>query len=127
MIMLDTSVLIDALTGPRRSEAELRHAIESGERIIVSSLAMYEWLRGPRCPEELAAQEALFPSRAAAGFGPEEAALAAQLYAAVRNPRRREMDLAIAACTILYDAALWSLNPRDFRDIPGLRIYSQGE
>lgn len=127
MIMLDTSALIDALTGPRRSAAELRHAIESGERIIVSSLAMYEWLRGPRRPEELAAQEALFPSRTAAGFGHEEAELAAQLYAAVRNPRRREIDLAIAACAILHDAVLWSLNPKDFRDVPGLRLYSPEE
>jgi len=66
----------------------------------------------------------LFPSRLAAGVGPEEAALAEQLYAAVRNPRRREINLAVAACPILHEAALWSLNPRDFRDIPGLRVYS---
>ena len=48
MIVLDTSVLVDALTGPRRSAPALRRAIESGERLLLSSLVLYEWLRGPR-------------------------------------------------------------------------------
>lgn len=32
------------------------------------------------------------------------------------------MDIAIAACAIVRDAELWTLNPADFRDIPGLRL-----
>ena len=100
MILLDTSVLIDSLTGPRRSAAALRRAIERGERILVPALVLYEWLRGPRLPEELAAQEALFPSEHAVPFGPQEAALSAKLYRSLRRPRGRELDLAIAACAI---------------------------
>ncbi len=65
MILLDTSVLIDALTSPGRSTAALRRAIADGERILLSTLVLYEWLRGPRRPEELAAQEALFPRESA--------------------------------------------------------------
>ena len=34
----------------------------------------------------------------------------------------QEMDLAIAACAIVREAALWTLNPGDFKDIPGLRL-----
>jgi predicted nucleic acid-binding protein len=30
------------------------------------------------------------------------------------------MDLAIAACAIGHGAGLWTLNPDDFRDVPGL-------
>jgi predicted nucleic acid-binding protein len=80
------------------------------------------WLRGPRHPEELRVQGALFPDGEAVPFGSAEAALASELYRLVRRPRGRELDLAIAASSILQDAALWTLNPRDFTDIPGLRL-----
>ena len=123
MIVLDTSVLIDALTGPRRSAPALRRAIVKGERLLLPSLVLYEWLRGPRLPEELAAQDALFPAAAALPFGPAEAARAAHLYVRLRRGRGREIDLAIAACALTLGARLWTLNPRDFRDLEGLDLY----
>jgi predicted nucleic acid-binding protein len=122
VILLDTSVLVNALTGPKRSAAALRKAIEGGERILLSSLVVYEWLRGPRLDEELAAQQALFPRESMVSFGPDEAALAAQLYRRVARPRGREIDLAIAACALVWEAELWTLNAADFRDISGLRV-----
>jgi predicted nucleic acid-binding protein len=122
VIVLDTCVLVDSLAGPRRSAPALRSAIERGERLLLPSLVLYEWLRGPRRPEELAAQEALLPSRGALPFGPDEAAVAARLYREVSRPRGREVDFAIAACAILRDAELWTLNVEDFDDVPGLRL-----
>lgn len=122
MIVLDTSVLIDSFTGPRRLAAALRKQIERGERILLFSLVLYEWLRGPRLPQELAAQEALFPSDSAVPFGFAEATLSAKLYKSVRRPRGREIDLAIAACAISRQAELWTLYSADFADIPGLRL-----
>ena len=123
MIHLDTSVLIDALTGPRRSAPAMRRAIAQGERIGCSTLVLYEWLRGSRFPEELAAQEALVPLDQAVAFGLDEAARAAELYRTLRRPRGREIDLAIAACALTHDAGLWTLNESDFKDIPGLNLY----
>jgi len=123
VIVLDTSVLIDALTGPRRSAPTLRRAIQDGDRLLLPSLVLYEWLRGPRRAEELAAQDALFPAAAALPFGPAEAARAAQLYVRLRRGRGREVDLAIAACALTLGARLWTLNPRDFRDLEGLELY----
>lgn len=122
MIVLDTSVLIDALSGPRRSAPALRDAIERGERMLLPALVLYEWLRGPRLDEELAAQEALLPSEQAQPFGPAEAAAAAGLYTAVATPRGRELDLAIAAHAVVRGAALWTLNRSDFEDLPGLAL-----
>jgi predicted nucleic acid-binding protein len=119
---LDTSILIDALTGPRRSAPALRGLIERGERLALSTLVLYEWLRGPRRPEELQAQEALFPRDEAIPFGPREAALAADIYRQTRRPRGREIDLAIAACAVAHGAAFWTLNPADFADLPGLTL-----
>jgi predicted nucleic acid-binding protein len=117
---LDTSVLVDALTGPRRSAPALRRAVERGERIQLSAIVLYEWLRGPRQAAELSDQELLFPRDTSVAFGPAEAARAARLYKQVSRPRGREIDLAIAACAIEHDAVLWTLNRQDFADIPGL-------
>lgn len=86
MTVLDTSVLIDSLSGQKRLAPALRRAIAGGERILIPSLVLYEWLRGPRLPEEVAAQEALFPSESAIAFGPREAALSAKLYRSLHRP-----------------------------------------
>lgn len=123
MIVLDTSVLVDGLTGPKRSAPVMRQAIERGERLLLPSLVFYEWLRGPRVEAELEAQEALFPSKSAFPFGPAEALSASRLYRALPRPRGREIDIAIAAVAIGRNAQLWTLNPRDFDDIPGLTLY----
>ena len=66
MVHLDTSALVDALTGPRRSLDALTRLIEDGQRIAVSTIVLYEWLRGPRTAAELDAQRELFPPAAAA-------------------------------------------------------------
>jgi predicted nucleic acid-binding protein len=34
------------------------------------------------------------------------------------------MDIAIAACAIEQRARLWTLNPEEFRDLPGLELYA---
>lgn len=122
MILLDTSLLIDSLTGPKNSGHLLRRAFDRGERIWLSSIAMYEWLRGPRTPEDLEVQQNLFPSESIVDFTEQDAAIAARLYRALRRPRGREIDLMIAASAIRHDAELWTLNARDFDDIPGLRL-----
>jgi predicted nucleic acid-binding protein len=123
LIQLDTTVLVDALTGRRGSARELRRVIEGGERVELSALVLYEWLRGPRTAEELAIQEVLFPRETAAPFGTPEARIAAELYRALPRPRGREIDLAVAACAIVRGARLWTLNSRDFRDVPRLLLY----
>jgi predicted nucleic acid-binding protein len=123
VIVIDTSVLIDALTGPRRSGTALRAAIADGRRLLLPSLVLYEWLRGPRVDAELAAQEAILPSDEALPFGALEGRLAADLYDAVDDPRGREVDLAIASYAIAREARVWTLNIRDFEDLPGLKLY----
>jgi predicted nucleic acid-binding protein len=121
---LDTSLLVDALAGPKRSAPALRAAIHAGERILLPSLVLYEWLRGPRLPQELAAQESLFPRETAIPFAWQESALSAKLFRSLHRARGREIDLAIAACAITHDATLWTLNIADFKDIPDLRLYN---
>jgi predicted nucleic acid-binding protein len=121
-VHLDTSALVDALTGPRRSLDALYALAEQGHRLSISAIVLYEWLRGSRTRDELTAQENLFPRDAAVPFGAEHAALAARLYLGLKRPRGREIDLAIAACALYDNAALWTLNRGDFRDIADLTL-----
>jgi len=123
VIHLDTSVLIEAFTGARRSAPALRLVLGRGERIAIATLVLYEWLRGPRLEVELAYQEALLPAAEALPFGPREAALAAELCRKVSRARGREVDLAVAACSMMAGASLWTENAADFRDIPGLELF----
>jgi predicted nucleic acid-binding protein len=122
MIHLDTSVLIDALTGPKRCERRLRQLIQDGERLVLDSLVVFEWRRGPRTSDEIADQDALFPTSDCIPFGPAEALIASDLYSKVKRSRGREIDLAIAACAIAHGARLWTLNSADFKDIPNLKL-----
>jgi predicted nucleic acid-binding protein len=48
---------------------------------------------------------------------------AASLNPAVRRPRGPDVDIAIAACAFEDGARVWTLNPDDFRDMPGLQLY----
>ena len=56
----------------------MRALIEEGERLVLPALVLYRVVAWPTAAEELAAQEALFPSEAALSFGVEQA----------RRPRR---------------------------------------
>ena len=69
MIVLDTSVSIDALTGTRHALPKLEMALDRGHRLRLPSLVLFEWWRGPRTSGELAIQGALFPSEQAIAFG----------------------------------------------------------
>jgi predicted nucleic acid-binding protein len=122
VIFLDTSLLIDSLTGSKDSGPSLRRAFDRGERILLSSITLYEWLRGPRTHADLAIRENLFPTKSIVHFDAEDAAIAGRLYRSLHRPKGREIDIMIAACAIRHDAELWTLNAADFKDIPGLRL-----
>ena len=122
MILIDTSALVGSLCGRRESEDRLDQFMAAGERFRLSTITLYEWYRGPRSETELEWQELLFPSDKALPFGYAESVVAAEIYRRVKSPRRREIDIAIAATAISRDVALWTINRRDFEDIPGLRL-----
>src|SRR5262245_494258 len=110
LIHLDTSVLIDAFTGPRRSLRVLRRATEAGEVTTFCTLVLYEWLRGPRSEPEREAVAEFFATDLLAPFGVRESETAATLYRQLKSARQRQADLAIAACAIEQGARLWTLN-----------------
>ncbi|MGC4081749.1 MAG: type II toxin-antitoxin system VapC family toxin [Vicinamibacterales bacterium] len=122
-VHVDTSVLIHALTGTFAGIDALERAIARGDELRITTLVLYEWRRGRRTEEELSLQETFFGSAAAIAFGVREADTAARLYTTVRDARHRGLDIAIAACALEHDAALWTLNRDDFIDLPDLTLY----
>jgi predicted nucleic acid-binding protein len=122
MIVLDTSVLVGSLAGEGRSFPLLERLLLEGASLLLPALTLYEWRRGPRTARELESQESAFPSSKALPFGPAEAEIASSLYKQLPRARGREMDIAIAATAIAHGAGLWTLNPKDFADIPGLKL-----
>jgi predicted nucleic acid-binding protein len=76
----------------------------------------------PRTAEELGDQELLFPATSALPFDAEDSKLSADIYRSLRRARGREIDIAIAATSVRHDISLWTLNPRDFEDVPRLRL-----
>ena len=124
LIHLDTSVLLDAFAGERRLLPRVRFATARGDVLGLSTIVLYEWLRGPRTDDEKQAVDAFFDRDQASAFGRRDAELAAALYRRVKGARQRQADLAIAACALEYGALLWTLNRADFTDIPGLKLFS---
>jgi predicted nucleic acid-binding protein len=122
MTILDTSVLIESCSGSHPLAPELSRRIQVGNRMAIPALVLYEWLLGARSEAELALQQSLFPPDRIIPFGSAEAEIAAQLYRTVKRPRGREIDLAIAACALARSASIWTLNRKDFADIPGLLL-----
>lgn len=123
MVFLDTSALIAGLSeaGPG---ADLYFAlVKGGIHFGISTLVLYEWQRGKRTALELDAQRRLLPDAAAVAFTHRQAELSAQFYRTLPRARARIMDFCIAACAVVHESQLWTLNERDFTDIPGLRLF----
>jgi len=126
-VHLDASVLIDILTRQRPLLGAYERTVAARHRVGMSTIALYEWLRGPRTDLEIRLQREICPDDRIASFGSSEAAVAADLYRRVKSARGREADIAIAACALEHGAAIWTTNPRDFANIPGVRLYSAAQ
>ncbi len=119
---LDTDFLVVALS---RSGAERDRLVElagSDSEIQISSIAWYEFSRGPRTPEQLAVARSFFFEDGIVPFSEELATISAEVFRSLGSPRRRAADIAIGVTAAAMEAVLLTLNPADFAGIPRLQV-----
>lgn len=119
---LDTSFLVLALSTPGVQRRRLLALSQTLAEIEMSSLAWYEFSRGPRTPEQLAVGRGLLTNDGILALTEDLAFQAAEVFRQLGSPRGRASDILIGVTAALAGAVLLTENPRDFADIPGLRL-----
>jgi predicted nucleic acid-binding protein len=106
--------------GPERSR--LVELVGQAAEIEVSSVAWYEYARGPRTPQQLAVARSCFGATGIVGFAEAIAQRAADVFRQLGSPRRRAADIAIGVTAATSRARLLTRNRRDFDGIPELDV-----
>jgi tRNA(fMet)-specific endonuclease VapC len=121
--LFDTSVAVSLREG---DEASMERAERLGSIALLSILSVIELEGGvPIAPEGAHIRrillDELYATMEILDFGQAEADEYRSIVTALGYSRSKIIDRMIAAQAIAAGATLATLNPRDFRDIPGLR------
>ena len=122
--MLDTSVAIPL----RESEAvTLGRVAELGDNLMISAVTRVELENGvyrdPGLAEHRRALlDIMLESLLVAPFDDDCAAIFGGIVAKLGWSRANTIDRMIAATAIVSDATLITMNGKDFRDVPGLKL-----
>lgn len=119
---LDTDFAVYALSSAGPERGWLLEVAESDHAIEMSAVAWYEFARGPRRPEQLAAAREFLGESGVVPLSDEIATTAASVFRALDSPRQRAADIAIGVTALLARATLVTRNASDFSDIPGLAV-----
>ncbi len=119
---LDTDFLVKALFSRGPEQDLLRKLADSASEIEMSSLAWYEFCRGPRMPEQEVVARSFFETEGIVPFDEEVAARAADCFRRLGSPRKRAFDIAIAAVALSREARLLTGNTRDYSGVEGLKL-----
>lgn len=114
MICLDANFLIGGVTEARPESRQLLAWLKGGETFCTPAPAWYEFLCGPVSPAQVNTMLA-FLTKGIIPFETSQAQIAAQLFNAVKRPRRLRVDAMIAATAISQEARLATLNTEDFK------------
>lgn len=123
---LDTDFAVYALSSAGPERQWLLEVAESDRPIGMSAVAWYEFARGPRQPEQLAAAREFLGPTGIIPLTDEIATAAAAVFRELGSPRRRAADIAIGVTALRTQATLVTRNASDFADIRGLAVLNVG-
>ncbi len=127
MILVDSDVIIDSLSG-RTLAIRMLHDLEAGG-LAVSTITIAEVFEGvygsPGHGDRLAPYLRYFSTYTSLNVTEEVAYRFAELRALLRRQGNviADMDLLIAATTLVHDLTLLTGNERHFSRVPGLRLH----
>jgi len=113
MIHLDTSFMILGLVPGSGQDRKLRHWLQGGETVAMSTIAWAELLCGPMPLDLLGVATRVVSERVP--FLEDDAQLSAQLFNETGRRRGSFVDCMIAAAALRAGAALATANIEDFR------------
>ncbi len=126
LIHLDTDFFVYSLAEAGVERRRLLALAQSDTEIQMSSIAWYEFTRGPRTPEQLAVARSFFFDDGIVPFSEGLAAKAGEVFRLLGSPRRRAADVAIGVVAAALKATLVTRNRRDFAGIPDLTVEIAG-
>lgn len=118
----DNDFLVRAFTLPGPERSTLVKLTRDGAHFEMSAIAWYEFMRGPRSPEQVARARDQLGVNGIIPFTDELAERAGDVFRRVGSPRRRASDLAIGVTAASRNARLLTSNASDYSDIEGLLI-----
>jgi len=119
---LDTDFLIYALSNAGPERKQLLALAESDAEIQISSIAWYEFVRGPRTPDQISIARSFFFEDGIIPFSEALASLSGEIFRQLGSPRRKSADIPIGVTAAAMDAVLLTRNSNDFAGIPDLKV-----
>ena len=125
MILVDTDVLIDALSGIEPARARLARGLVEAE-LATTAINAFELYAGVRSEKEATEVESILMALTVVPIDSSSARLAGQVAQALaaRGTRIGAADAMIAGVCLASGASLLTRNHRHFGRIPGLRLAS---
>jgi predicted nucleic acid-binding protein len=123
-LLIDTSVAVALREGDRAAVQRLGRLPHLPSLSVISVVELEGGVAVAREGEQVRrrALDRLYTSLEIIAFGEAEAVAYARIVATIGFSRRLIIDRMIAAQAIVAGVTLATLNPRDFRDVPGLTI-----
>lgn len=124
VIVLDTCILLDFLTGHNKSVAAQVEQLLLNARVAVSVVSVFELLRGVESEKHLAQRKDLIGLCTVLDLTPPIAQRAAEIYTYLKKKGSliHMEDILIAATALHWRYPLMTSNTKDFARIPGLRL-----
>jgi predicted nucleic acid-binding protein len=124
-IHLDTNLLVEVGLSGSLVRASLISCLKNGHHLATSTIAWSEFCNGPIEEMQLRATEAALDNRILV-FTKPMAEMASFLFNKTGRRRGSHSDCMIAACAIISQAPLSTINTKDFeRFVPyGLRLHT---
>ena len=92
----------------------------------MSTIAWYEFSRGPRTPEQLAVAWSFLFEDGIVPASEDLASISSEVFRSLGSPRKRAADIAIGVTAVAMDAVLLTRNVKDFAGIPAIGIEPSG-